>query len=302
MKIIGPVAVNDTELYHSNVPEDDYPAWMLATEYDLDDRVLVIDADIHRVYQSLQNGNVGHPPLADVDGEWWVLVGNDNRWKMFDGYVSSQTVMPEQLSVVLEIAPIIDSVCLLNIDAQSAVVTVTAPVDGLVYERELDLVSDSGVDDYFEYWFSPVERITDIALTDIPLYSEVVITVDLYNELGDVKCGALFVGQSRDIGSTQYGFELGRTDYSAVTTNDFGDTFITKRGNARNVNLPVKVSNTFLASVDRLLSEYLSIPAVYVGSDAYGEVTTLLAIYQDYSLLVEYQLESVLSIRLKGLI
>ncbi|HSH98883.1 MAG: hypothetical protein ACAH07_06040 [Methylophilaceae bacterium] len=304
MKMIRRVPIDDSSFVSSNVAENDYAAHSMGTTYALTNRVIVVAANVHKVFESLQSANTGHNPLLDDQKNpvWWLEVSATNRWKMLDSFVSSQTANPNSIILTLAIDPLIDSVSLQNIDGTQVHLTMTVPVDGLVYDKTINLISDSGIDDYFEYWFSPIEKLSTYNFTDLSLYSDSSILVELINDGGIAKCGALVVGLSRDYGGSMFGLELGRTDYSAVVTDDFGNTSITKRGNTRDMNLTLWVSNNDLASVDKVLSEYLSVPAVYIGTDVYQEATTLYAIYQSYSLVVSYPNQSLLSIRFKGLI
>ncbi|MEZ0231902.1 MAG: hypothetical protein ACAH12_03610 [Methylophilaceae bacterium] len=306
MTIIKAIQINDSALIASNVAEDDYPAFVIdrVPPYILKERVIVVAANVHKVFESLQDANSGHDPMLDNQKSpvWWLEVSATNRWKMLDEYISSQTENVGTIEVELYAEPVIGALSIQNMEASTLHLTMTAPVDGIVFEDTVDLVSDSGIDDYYEYWFSPVQRLTTYNFLELPLYSESSIKIELENGSGLVKCGAVVLGLPQDIGMTLYGLELSRTDYSSVATDDFGNTGVTKRGNTRNIAMTVRINNDELASVDKLLSEYLSVPAVYVGTDIYQEATTLYGIYQDYSITVQYVSESLVNIRLRGFI
>ncbi len=64
MKIIRPLTITDAVLAATNVPENDHPAYSGATTYALGDRVIVVGADIHKIYESLQASNTGHAPVT----------------------------------------------------------------------------------------------------------------------------------------------------------------------------------------------------------------------------------------------
>jgi hypothetical protein len=70
----------------------------------------------HKIYESLTAGNAGNNPLTDTTN--WLLTGNTNRTKAFDGTIGAQSSKAAEVTWVL--APgAIDSVALLNISATS---------------------------------------------------------------------------------------------------------------------------------------------------------------------------------------
>src|SRR4030042_548908 len=72
----------------------------------------------HKIYESLQAGNVGNTPR--LSPTFWLDSGNTNRWKMFDKSVSSRTINADSIAVTLQPTGRCDSVALLNISAASA--------------------------------------------------------------------------------------------------------------------------------------------------------------------------------------
>ncbi len=81
MKIVQPVSVLDANLVSSNVTENDYPDYSATAIYILGDRVKVVSANVHKVYESLTGKSstvtisiaspgviswVGHGLLADT--------------------------------------------------------------------------------------------------------------------------------------------------------------------------------------------------------------------------------------------
>ena len=177
MKIIRPITVIDAVLASSNVLESDYPAYSPVTPYALGDRVIVVSTDVHRIYESLQAENTGHVPATE--DTWWLEVGATNRWKMFDGSVTSQTSNADSIATVFLVTGRADSVALLNCSAASARITMTDLVDGVVYDKTYSMISGSGIADWFNYFFEPIERIADLAITDLPPYANSSISVTL---------------------------------------------------------------------------------------------------------------------------
>lgn len=246
MKIIRPLAIVDSVLYSSNVPENEFPAYSAATVYATGTKVLYVATNTHLVYESLTGSSSvvtltiaspcvitwaahgqadGTPisfattgalptgitagtvyyvlaPTANTfniaatvggaaintngsqsgthtatasnnynipvtDATKWLNNGNDNRWKCFDTSITSQTSNADSIVNVLHTTGRVDSVALLNINAASATITQTDAVDGVVYNKTVSLVADSGIQEWWSYFFEPIIRITDNVLTDL---------------------------------------------------------------------------------------------------------------------------------------
>ena len=221
MKIIRPLVITDAVLVSSNVPETDYAAYASGATYAVGDRVIVVGTNIHNVYESLQASNIGHTPATSPT--WWLLVGSTNRWKMMDQSITSQTSNPDSIANTYTIAGRADSVVLLNVDAASAHITMTDVDDGVVYDATVSLVSDSGIEDWYAWTFEPIVRITEKAITDMPPYLDATISVTLTDTGSNVLCGGCVIGQSKDIGGTQYGAKIGVQSYSVKQQDVFGN-------------------------------------------------------------------------------
>ena len=98
MKFINPVAITDAMLISSTRAENDYTTWASGTTYALAARV--ISTTTHRIYESVQAGNLNHNPITD-SGTWWIDVGPTSRWAMFDQTVGTVTEQASPLTVVL---------------------------------------------------------------------------------------------------------------------------------------------------------------------------------------------------------
>jgi hypothetical protein len=300
MLSISPLVLTDTNLISTNITEPDEALWNAATTYSIGQFVSVVAPNVHKRFQSSANGNINNNPLFSPSV--WTDAGSTNRWRMFDGVVNSQSTSADLIEALVFVPEIIDSISFHNVDTQSIRIVQTDAVDGVIYDEEVTLVSDAGVVDYWEYFYLPVERINFYTFTNLFLYPATTWTIQIKDYGGVAKCGACFFGLSNMYGETELGLEVGRTDYSNVITDEFGNTSIFKRVNARNLQMNVWVKNDQLAYVDKQLSKHLSVPSVYIGTPVFQEVTTLYGIYQDYSIVVSYLDFSILNIRFKGMI
>lgn len=299
MKIIRPITVNDAALTASNVSATTAAAWSSGTTYALGDRVQVDATDSHLIYESLQGSNTNHSPATSPT--WWVEVGATNRWAMFDGASSTQTSNADSIEVTIQATGRVNAVALLNVSASSARVTMTDATDGIVYDRTVDLVWDSGITDWWAYFFEPIIRTPDVAFADLPPYSDAEIGITLAAAGETVACGVCVLGLVRQIGDTQAGAQLGIQDYSLITTDDFGTRTITERAYAKKATFSVVVDGADVDEIHRTLAAYRATPLVYIGSERFSQAIVY-GFYRDFSIAIAYPTYAVCNLDLEGLI
>lgn len=301
MKIIRPIPITDAILSASSIAETDYAAWSGATTYAAGDRVIVVAT--HRVYESLQAANLNHDPTTDstTTPVWWVVVGSTNRWRMFDDSPSLQSSAATSISATLTPGERVNSIALLNLSAATVQVTVTDPVDGVVYDTLYDLSSPTGIDDWYSYFFEPIARKTDMVLTDLPPYSAADIDIVISEPTGTAAVGEVVIGLYRDIGGTQFGAQLGIQDYSVKQRDDFGNYTILERAFNRRGVFSVWMDAGMVSAAHALLSDLRATPAVYVGADDY-DAAIIYGFFKDFSIDITFSNASVCSIELEGLI
>lgn len=272
-----------------------YEVWNSGTAYGLGD--IVISATTHRQYESAQAANTNHPV---TDAAWWTDMGATNRWKMFDGSVTSQTENPEGIEVSIQTTERVDTVAILNVNAASATVTMTDPVEGVVFEETYSLVSPSGIIDWYAYFFEPIERLNDLYVGGLPPYAAATVDVSIDGDGSPAKCGALILGLSKDIGAAQYGAGVGINDYSRKVLDDFGNYSVVERAFSKRANFTVWVPIGLTDQVQILLSRYRAIPIVYVGAAEFGS-TLIYGFYKDFNVEITYPTYSICTLSIEGL-
>lgn len=297
MNIVTPININDAALLISSVPENEYPTYSVLTTYAFGARVIVIETDSHLVYESIQAANINHPPATSPT--WWVRVGADNRWRMFDLSNTSQTAYADSIQVSLLTIGRVNCVAAMNISAASVRVKVTAE-SAVVYDTTKSTQATYGITDWYQYFFAPVFRVKDIIFEDLPNYANCVIEVTLSDAGQTAACGTLIVGQSTRIGSTQYGLGLGIDDYSVKTRDDFGNYTILERAHNRKMNATVWVDNGRVDQVHDLLSSLRARPALYIADSGYKS-SFIYGFYKDFNVAVAYPTVSACSIEITGL-
>lgn len=231
MKVLKSLVITDTNLTSSSVPETDYAAWSAATTYALNDRVILTST--HKVYSSLQAGNINHDPLDDTQNDptvlpvWWIEVNATNRWRPFDGQRSNVATGTAPMNYTITPDVVTDGVAILNADAQSVNVTVTfGAVE--VYNTTYQMVSRT-VTDWYEFFFKPFQQKRNIYIDGLPPLIGATISVTLDRDVGDVSIGILTVGNSLFIGDAAWGADSDIRTFSRNEPNDFGITRLVRR-------------------------------------------------------------------------
>lgn len=297
MIIVRPVDITDAVFTSSSIAENDYAAWSSGSTYADGDRVIV--AASHEVYESLQGSNTNHTPSTSPD--WWVLVGATNRWRMFDENIGQQSQASDSIAVTLSMgANRADSLVLLNVDASDFTVTMTDPLEGVIYDEDINLVSDSGVQDWHAYFFEPIDRLREYAITDMPINSGTTIALTINNPGGTVSVGEAVLGLARNIGGTEHGASIGIRDYSKKDTDAFGNVTVVERAFSKRGTFTVLIDAGLTEYLQYLLSDYRATPIVYIGATE-RLATMIYGFYRDFSIVIAYPEHSVVNIEIEGL-
>lgn len=272
-----------------------YGAYSSGTTYAALDRVQ--DNTNHLIYESLVGSNIGN---ALTDATKWVQVSMTNRWKMFDTSMTSQTTRPDSIVVDLVSTQRVDSLALMDISAASVTITITDGVDGVVYNQTHDMVSDSGIGDWWSYFYEPIIRKSDLLVMDLPSYVAASIDIVIEDAGADVTCGTCVIGLQKIFGCTQYGASVGIQDYSRKERNDWGDYVIVERAFNKRANFSIQIDNTAIDEMQKILATYRAVPIVYIGSDLYSS-TWVFGFYKDFDIVIAYFNTSDCSIEIEGL-
>lgn len=287
----------NTKLMLSNVAETE-PVYSTATTYAKDVVVRGNTAETaHTTFQSLQATNL-NKPLSDE--AWWLNIGATNPWRMFDQSVNSQTNNTEFIAVNIRTADRVDSVVLLNVSAATVRVTMVDDIDGTVYDKSFSLVSTAGVDDWYDYFFEPIVRATDIAITDLPAYAGATVTVTMSDPGFGVTCGACIIGLKSDLGLTQYGAQVGIQDYSIKQRDAYGNFTILERAFSNRGSFQVYVPAGQVDQIKTMMASFRATPIVYIGSELYTS-TMIYGFYKDFNLEIAYQKYSLFTLEIEGL-
>jgi hypothetical protein len=299
MKVIKSQAVTDATLTTTDVPENDYAAWLVGTTYAAADRVIVTTPNIHNIYESVQGANTGNDPVTD-DGTWWTIVSSTNRWKMFNDVVQEQTIQADVITVTITPTIVTTALAAINVDCASITVTVTDPSEGVVYDETFQMTSYSGIINWYDYFFTAIDRKKELSVLGLPPYSQAVIEVT-FNDSGETaKVGALVIGTSSFIGDSQYGASFGIIDYSTKTIDAQGRTTITAGAYSDEADIDVVIETARFAEVKKILTDLRTTPSVWIAEDN-TEGTIIYGYYREFDVLLTGPVVSMCTLSIEGL-
>lgn len=300
MRIIRPHEITPAG-FVSNVPENDAPAYDPSTSYLLGDTCIVN----HRIYEALKSTQGENPPDSP---ESWVDAGATNRWRMLDGKVGTHTESDAPFihgvgtGIQIGIAPgrVTNGLQLYGIFADSLVIEMIDPVDGVVYQRSVDLVDNSGVVDYYTYCFLPIERKVAHALLDLPMYGTATIRISLHRAGSPARCGLAIVGLQHKLGDLRYSPALGIMDFSDRKRDEFGNLEFIERDWSRNGSFDVAMTPAQEDYNLRLLAQLRGKPLVWIGALSRPS-THIFGIFVDFTIVLPGPKTTDLSIEIEGL-
>lgn len=254
------------------------------------------------VHTATVSSNYGKTPEDNTDGTtpYWFEVGATNKWAMFDESLSLQTEKADQITATL--APgRINTVSFFGLDANEVTVSMTSASEGgaTVYSR-VESLALSNVFDWYDYFTEPIIRKDKIVFDDLPVYGDGVVSVVIDNTGDIAKCGELSVGLSRYIGKLQWKPRVRIINYSKKKTNDYGITKLNKRGYSDLIQCELVVDNELVDEVKRVLSDYRSTVAVWVGDGDFTSMTVL-GFYNDFEILLADPAGSLCSLEIEGI-
>jgi hypothetical protein len=255
----------------------------------------VIDPTTHLVYQSLVVSNTA--PLEDAAS--WALVGPTNKYAMFDGTNSTESIAA--VPIVVQVQPYgrADSVALFNLTASSVRIQTDAG-----YDKTYNLADNGWIDDYYDWFFAPLTHMDQLVVTDLPPYLDPIVTVTITNNatigVTDVKAGNLVFGQQRSLGMPVAEASSGRLTYSKIDVNEWGDYTLTKRKSVKKASCTIIVDNDRVDFTSQLMEDFDATPIVWMISGQF-RATQLFGIYRNFSCVFSWPDQSAFQLDLEGI-
>lgn len=296
MNLIPPLDITDAMIHSCTIAEPSATdtgisgylgEWAVGTTYSVNAVVLV--AASHLLYISLQNTNVGYTPGGTGNDSWWSEYRHTERWLAFDSRVTNQAVRAASIEYQLLPGVAIDSLALLNIEAETVTVTLKNGLDGATLDTWV-------VDTYNDSLY-----VSDIVKTNFTYTTDPHFTILLSNSLVSAKVGEIVLGNKVSIGSTLYTPTVGIIDYSVKEVDTFGNYTVVERAYSKRLTCTTRIQNTALDLTYNTLAGRRALPSVWVGSEDYPSMIVY-GFYKDFSIVLSYKTISLCELEIEGLI
>lgn len=295
MRYIVPTEITDAMFVSSSVPENDHAAWSAVTAYVLGDRV--IRTATHSIYERLAPGTTATAPEADTVN--WARVGPTNRWAMLDGAVGTVTDATDSISVVLQ-PGVVRGLALLDLDVDGITVTMTVGGD-VVYTRTINpIASQEDCDNYFDYFFSAIERQRVVIFSDLPPYGDCELAI-VATGAGTVSIGSCVLGAMYELGTALAGATTGIIDYSRKMVDDFGVVTVAERSYSKRMSLPLMLSTRAVDVAALRLAKVRAKPVVWIGSESIDSLVVY-GFIKDWSVDIPGLTISTCTLEIEGLV
>ncbi len=297
MKLVTPQPVTPALLTTSNIPMTDAPNWAAGT-YTLGQQVIFNYA----IYEVIVATTTDQPDVGAAKATpTWIRISAINRYKMFDEVISTGTVGVPTIAVTITPAQIVNAIAFFSVTATTINVTLTDPVEGVVYNETQSLQDNTLITSWYNYFFEPIAQKSDAIFDDLPSYVAAVVSVTISNGASNAVCGEMVMGKQRQLGVTNFGSSVSIQDYSIKSRDDFGNTIIVQRAFSKRADYDVTVETPFVAAVQRILSDIRTTPTVFIG-DANRSETVIYGFYRSFDIVLQYPTISSCSISVEGLV
>ena len=226
MIVIPPVLIDSAKLVAADctIPEPDAArgevVWVSGGTYALG--VVRVTLDNHRKYECV-TAHSGSAVLPKDDPVNWQDVGATNRWAMFDTGRNTQSVGPVGAALVASVTPGQRCNALFLGRLQAAYATVVMHSGGVeVFRRVIGLMRRN-TRSWRDYYFGGFRQISSVMVTDLPLYAEATITVELDNGSQPARCASMVVGRSVFLGDMEWGGSNSQIVFGGFKRDDYGN-------------------------------------------------------------------------------
>lgn len=303
MYVFKPISINDSNLV-STIPEPDVAVgeveWS-AGSYSKGDRVIKIST--HLLYESAIDSNTDDPEVGILEvPPTWVEVSSTNKYRMFDDVSGTQSVSSSPLIVTIESSDLVTSLAGFNIgqSVDTINISVTVPIYGEVYNKNVELRDSSKITDWYQYFFEPIVNSSEFLVNDLPNYRNSEIKITFIGT--DPAVGVIKIGRQIELGVAEYGSSLSLKDWSTREVDQFGNFKIKRRGTSKNVDFDGFIPTNQAQYVFDRLSELSTIPAVWYGSGLQSDSTLAFGYYSDSTINISNPSTTDISITIEGLV
>lgn len=242
----------------------------------------VIKSSTKRKYRCAVDATFDDPELGvNLSPPTWVDIGSVNRWMPFDKQPSQQAVSDNPMYYKLKPGEFVRSLSIFNISSVSSVtVKVTDPVDGVIYDKDFDLVDNLNVVDMWTYLTLPISFKKELIITDLVCFRDSEIEITLSGERPAV--GAIVTGNESPVGRCVKGTGVRSNQFSIRKENGFGGFDIIQRGVGKIARFRVAYDISQIDYITNLLESIDSQYCVFIGELPNNQVISIYGILDPY--------------------
>lgn len=299
MQIINLTILTDAMVASSTIaePAAGETVWVSGSYAVNDVRIL---ASTHRKYKCKTAGAGSTSP--DLDPANWTDIGPTMKWAMFDYKVGTVSTIASPLTVVLRPGSISGIGFLGLVGRQVTISMKDAPGGTVVYTKTI-ILDATIIESVYDWFVEDYEQRSDLALTDLPQhFPNCELTVTITATSGNCSCGVLQVGKVTTVGKVLSDLTLGFRSRSIKKEDEWGNFYIASRPSSKRNSYKVKIDNTRLNKIYRLLDGLQDIPCIFVGSQSgYFEPLVAYGFFKDATVDVKYTTSQVVNFEIEGL-
>ena len=203
---------------------------------------IAINTSTHKKYQSLTVNQTNPAIGASLDIPNWIELSPTNKFAAFDEFSSTQS-FGENQTVEIKAGAVIGGLACFNISGASTInIKMTDPIEGVVYNKDIEIIDYSAIVDWFAYFFNPVTGISEFVVFDLPPY--LAATLKLSFTGSSVGVGAIVTGAVTKLGTTLHGTSIREIDLNTYADDGFGNTTVTKRPSAKLVDFKISLDKS----------------------------------------------------------
>lgn len=230
---------------------------------------------LNRIYRLASTTSRNQYPPANPSV--WIDYGATNTFKLFDDIIGSQTEFVNTMTVVID-ANRLNSLAFLNMENITSIRVLQEDIGlSITLYDETFTLTDYGVLSLYDYWYLPTKIKRDLVVQGLQFSVDAKVTLEFIGS-SDAKIGAVVSGMDDNIAVTLYGTRIDLKDYSKYVTDDYGNTFFSRRGYARIITAQALIdTNTIDDTADKLIGLRGGL-TVFVGDEregGYSSLTTL---------------------------
>jgi hypothetical protein len=246
---------------------------------------IVTDLATHSLYESLVVSNTGN---ALTDTVSWKFLGRTNKFKMFNYSRNLKTSVPSSLTVVLTPGKRINSLGLKGMEANSYSFSASSVSGGGEVYSSSGSLNTRITGNWSDYLFGVFATQPSLNFFDIPLFSDIVLTLTLTSTSGNASVGAMVIGTFVDIGETLQNATSDILNFGSVDRDLDGNAILKPARNIPKSRQQVITPKTNVNKAIKVREELNGKPGVWFGlsdpADSYFEATSMLAFYRGFEI------------------